>query len=74
MTTDERIKKVEDMVASMKKDGWGMKDFSFLLALVKVQREALNDIASNNIITWCSACEYNEKVAVDALNWQPEDV
>jgi len=69
MTTDERIKRIEDTVAAMEKDGWGMKDFSFLLALAKVQREALESVVAN-------ANEYNVAdvtTAQAALNWQPED-
>ena len=46
----------------------GYKD---LLALVKIQREALKNIVGGNL-RLCKECRYNEAVARMALEWEGE--
>jgi len=89
MTSDERIKDAEDRSNFKGKEGFTEsfyrmnrqidKDIPFLLAIVKVQREALREIISNHTLNgvvatmYCQGCIDDFDVANTALNWQ-EDV
>lgn len=66
MTTEDRIKEIEQEIETF--GDIYKENASFLLALVKVQREALGQINSNR---------YDPIVILDlvhrALSWKPEE-